>query len=107
MLKTLPRGNSRQEKEGKASSFQAAARIRSPGWNALPIAPSTDLEPRRGSIIQPERGRAAASPGSRAHPGPLAAEAPGGVPSGRGVPQTGARAWCSLLALGPACGHRP
>ena len=73
----------------------------------LPDPPTPRHEPRRGSGLQPRRGRAAASPGSCAHPGPLNATDPSGVPSGGGDPQTGARAWRSLLALSPACGHRP
>ena len=72
-----------------------------------PNPPTPRPEPRRGSGLQPRRGRAAVSPGSCAHPGPLNATDPSGVPSGGGDPQTGARAWRSLLAVSPACGHRP
>ena len=88
--------------------FQTERRIRGPGWSVFPIAPSTLLEPPRGSVMQPRRGRVAASPGACAHPGTLAAVDPGGGSrQGEATPQTGARAWRSLLALSPACGHHP
>ncbi len=76
-----------------------------PGGSVFPIARPTDLEPPRGSVMQPRRGRVATSPGACTNPGTLATVDPGGVPSGQGDPQTGARAWRSLLALSPACGH--
>ncbi len=50
-----------------------------------PNPPAIRLEPRRGSVMQPRRGRAATSPGSCAHHnGSLAAADPSGVPSGFG-----------------------
>ncbi len=63
---------------GLTVGFQTERRIRGPGWSAFPIAPSTLLEPPRGSVMQPRHGPSR----PRLGPAPTPAHWPPWTPAG-------------------------